>query len=169
MNSDKRKTNATLHENASEKMKTSAALHGNASRPDWSPKMGPPKTLQTIYFNMFLNIFGVPLEHPLCAHQKMDHPKWTPKSSPGDRTKHSFSIFFVNFVLRDRLGGRSRRALHFENMQKALLLQILLTPSLSPCWTFQRNTPNQKTSAALHGNAPAQNGTSATLHGNQPF
>ena len=28
-----------------------------------------------------------------------------------------FNLFFVNFVLRDPLGGRSRRALHLENMQ----------------------------------------------------
>ena len=90
--------NATLHENASEKLETSATLHENASRPDWSPKMGPLKTLQTIYFKMFLNIFGVPPEHPLCAHQKMDHPKWTPKSAQGDRTKHSFLKLFLLFL-----------------------------------------------------------------------
>ena len=87
--------NATLHGNASEKLKTSATLHGNASRPDWSPKTGPQKTLQTIYFKMFLNIFGGPPEHPLSAHQKMDHPKWTPKSAQGDRSKHSFSKLFL--------------------------------------------------------------------------
>ena len=38
---------------------------------------------------------------------------------PGDRTKNSliFKRLFANFALRDPLGGRSRRALHFENMQ----------------------------------------------------
>ena len=48
----------------------------------------------------------------------MDQLKWTPKSAQGDRTKHVFlSLFLHFFVLRDPLGGRSRRALHFENMQ----------------------------------------------------
>ena len=39
--------------------------------------------------------------------------------TPDDRTENSF-IFrsrFANFARRDPLGGRSRRALHFENMQ----------------------------------------------------
>ena len=59
--------------------------------PGWSPQKDPPKTSQTICFKMFLKFFRAPLEHPSCAHQKMDHPKWTPKSSQGNRTKHSFS------------------------------------------------------------------------------
>ena len=87
--------NAALHGNASENLKTSATLHGNALRRDWSPKMGPPKTLQTMYFNVLLNIFGGPPEHPLCAHQEMDQLKWTPKSAQGDRSKHSFSKLFL--------------------------------------------------------------------------
>ena len=90
--------NATLHGNNSEKLKTSATLHENSSSPDWSPKMGPLKTLQTIYFNIVLNIFGDPPKHPLFAHQKIDQLKWTPKSAQGDRTKHLFSISFVQFV-----------------------------------------------------------------------
>ena len=87
--------------------------------PDWSPQKGPSKTLQTIYFKIVLNIFGVPPEHPLCAHQKIDHPKWTPKSAQGDRTKHLFLLifFFAHFVLRTPLGDRPRHALHFQNMQ----------------------------------------------------
>ena len=44
---------------------------------------------------MFLNIFGGPPEHPLSAYQKMDHPKWTPKSAQGDRTKHLFLNLFL--------------------------------------------------------------------------
>ena len=76
------------------------------------------ETLQTMYSKMFLNLSGVPPEQPLCAHQKMDHPKWTPKSSPGDRTNHACSHLFVAFFfLRDRLGGRPRRGLHFQNIQ----------------------------------------------------
>ena len=57
----------------------------------WSSQKDPQKASQTICFNMFLKFVGGPLEHPSCAHQKMDHPKWTPKSSQGNRTKHSFS------------------------------------------------------------------------------
>ena len=95
MTSDERKMSVTLHGNASEKLKTSATQHGNASRPDWSSKMSPPKMLQTIYFKIVLNIFGVPPEQSLCALQKIDQPKWTPKSTQGDRTKHSFLSLFL--------------------------------------------------------------------------
>ena len=71
---------------------------------------------QTICFKLFLKLFGVPLEHPSCAHQKMDYPKWTPKSSQGNRTEHLFSrLILQNFALRDTFGGRSQRALHLEN------------------------------------------------------
>ena len=48
---------------------------------------------------MFLKLFGAPLKHPSCAHQKMDHPKWTPKSSQGNRTKHSFSGLILQTLL----------------------------------------------------------------------
>ena len=40
------------------------------------------------------------------------------------------------------------------------------TPSLSPTWGTKRNIKNCKTSATLHGSAPAEKKTSATLHGN---
>ena len=63
--------------------------------PDWSPQKGPSKTLQTIYFKIVLSIFGVPPEHPLFAHQKIDQLKWTPKSAQGDRTKHLFLNIFL--------------------------------------------------------------------------
>ena len=95
---ERSRMNAALHGNASEKLKTSATLHGNASRPDWSPKTGPPKMLQTIYFKMFWHIFGEPPERPLSAHQKLDERKWTPKSAQGDRTKHSFLNLFLLFL-----------------------------------------------------------------------
>ena len=63
--------------------------------PDWSPQKGPLKTSQTVYFKLFWMFFGAPLEHPIWAHQKMEQPKWAPKSSPVDRTKHSFSKLFL--------------------------------------------------------------------------
>ena len=43
---------------------------------------------------------------------------------------------------------------------------MFLTPSSTPCWTIERTPKIKKTSATLHGNAPAKNGTSAALHGN---
>ena len=67
--------------------------------PGWSPQKDPPKTPQTICFNMFLKFFGAPLEHPSCAHQKMDHPKWSPKSSQGNHTKQSFSGHILHILL----------------------------------------------------------------------
>jgi hypothetical protein len=116
--SGKRKTSAALHGNVSEKVKTSATLHGNACRPDCPPNMCPPKTPQTMYFKLFLKLFRAPPEHLSCAHQKIDQPKWTPKSAQGDRTKHSFSNSFVAFcVLLHRLGDRPWRALHVEKEQ----------------------------------------------------
>ena len=66
--------------------------------PDWCPQKGPPKTPQTIYFNMVLKFLGAPSEHPSWAHQKMEQPKWAPKSSLGDRAKHLFSNLFLYFL-----------------------------------------------------------------------
>ena len=43
---------------------------------------------------------------------------------------------------------------------------MLLTPSLSPCWTTKWQPQDQKASVTLHGNASAKHETSATLHGN---
>ena len=86
--------------------------------PDWCPQKGPPKTPQTIYFKMVLKFLGAPLEHPIWAHRKMEQPKWAPKELP--RRSHQTFIFkplFVNCVLRDRLDGLSKRALHVQNMQ----------------------------------------------------
>ena len=54
---------------------------------------------QTICFKLFLNLFGGPSEHPICAHQKMDYPKWTPKSSQGNRTEHLFSGLILQILL----------------------------------------------------------------------
>ena len=67
--------------------------------PGWPPKKDPPKTSQTMCFKLFLIFFGDPLEHPICAHQKMDHPKWTPKSSQGNRTEHLFSGLILQILL----------------------------------------------------------------------
>ena len=56
--------------------------------------------------------------------------------------------------------------LHFENKQNRIgfihVCDALTAFMLDP----RRVTQNQKMSATLHGNAPAQNRTSATLHGN---
>ena len=136
---------AALHGNALENLKTSATLHGNASRPDWSSKMGPLKTLQTIYFKIVLNIFGDPPKHPLCAHQKIDQLKWTPKSAQGDRTKHRFlNLFFAHFVLRARLGGRPRRALHFQNMQFRIGFIDVLDALIESMLDHRTVTPKSK-------------------------
>ena len=45
---------------------------------------------QTFCFNMFLKFFGVPLEHPSRAHQKMEQPKWAPKSTHSECSKYLF-------------------------------------------------------------------------------
>ena len=130
-----------------------------------SPK-GSQKMFQTICFNMFLKFLGVPLEHPSCAHQKMDYPKWI-KSSQGNRTKHCFfRTYFANIDLRDAFGGRSQYALHVEKHQKTIHFIMFLTRSLGPTWGTTRNIKSCKMSAALHGSASAKKKTSAALHGN---
>ena len=77
-----------------------------------------------------------------------------------------FLTYFANFALRDPFGGRSQPALHFETKQKHIDFIAFLTPSLSPTWGTKRNIKNTKTSATLHGSAPATKKTSATLHRN---
>ena len=97
----------------------------------------------------------------------MVQPKWTPKSSQGDRKKHSFSNhLFANFVLRNPLSGRSRYALHFENNKKGIGCINIVDVLTGAMVDLPKEHPKSKTSTMLHGNAPAQNGTSATLHGN---
>ena len=54
---------------------------------------------QTTCFKLFLKFWGVPLEHPSCAQQKMEYPKWTPKSSQGNRTEHLFSGLVSQILL----------------------------------------------------------------------
>ena len=77
-----------------------------------------------------------------------------------------FKAYFANFVLRDPLGGRSRCALLFENMQYHIGFIHVFDALIDSMLDHRTVTKNQKTSATLHGNASAKNGTSATLHGN---
>ena len=100
----------------------------------------------------------------------------TPKNGPPQvvakelpRQSHKtviFRTYFAHFALRDAFGGRAQRALHLENQQKIIVFIMFLTPSLGPTWGTTRNIENCKTSATLHGSAPAEKKVSATLHGN---
>ena len=111
--------------------------------------------------------FGVPLEHPSCAHQKMNYPQVDAKELP--RQSHKtlfFRTYFANIDLRDTFGGRSQCALHVENHQKTIHFITFLMRSLGPTWGTTRNIKSCKMSAALHGSASAKKKTSAALHGN---
>ena len=135
--------------------------------PDWSLQKGPQKTSQTVYFKLFLTFIGGPLKHPSCAHQKMEQPKWAPKSAHSECSKYVFfQRFFKIWVFCIRFWRTLLFRFVFKICKKALVLYIFRTPSLRPCWTTQGNIKNPKTSATLHENAPAQKGKSATLHGN---
>ena len=135
--------------------------------PGWPPKKDPPETSQTICFKLFLKLFGGPSKHPICAHQKMDHPKWTPKSSQGNRTKHCFSgrillilIFGIHLVAAPSV------PFMWKIIKKNIHFITFLTRSLGPTWGTTRNIKSCKMSAALHGSASAKKKTSAALHGN---
>ena len=67
--------------------------------PDWSPQKDPPKTSQTIYLKMVLKFFGAPLEHPSWAHQKMEQPKWVPKSGHSECSKCYFFHRFLTILV----------------------------------------------------------------------
>ena len=53
-----------------------------------------------------------------------------------------------------------------ENMQYRIGFIDVFDALINSMLDHRTFTKNQKTSATLHGNAPAKNGTSATLHGN---
>jgi hypothetical protein len=149
----------------------SATMHGNLFLVRMVqiglPKRVPPQTSQSICFPLLLMFFGAPLEHPSCAHQKMEQLKGAPKSVHSECSKYSFfqrMLQILFFCIRFWCTLLLRSA--FEICKMALVLYIFRTPSLSPCWTSGLQAQNLKTSATLHGNAPAQNGTSAMLHGN---
>ena len=75
----------------------------------------------------------------------MVQPKWTPKSSQGDRKKHSFSNhLFANFVLRDRLDGPSKRALHFQNLQYRVGFIHVFDALIEPMLDHRTVTPKSK-------------------------
>jgi len=135
--------------------------------PDWSPQKGPQKASQTVYFKLLLTFSGAPLKHLSCAHQKMEQPKWAPKSAHSECSKY---VFFrrclINVVFRLRFWRAILFRFVFKICKKALVLYIFRMSSLRPCWTTQGNVKNPKTSPRLHGNAPTQEGTNATLHGN---
>ena len=133
--------------------------------PDGSPKTGPQQISQTIILKYFLAFFKTPLGHPKRAHKKRP-PQVDAKELQGQSHKtFIFRTYFAHVALRDPFGGRSQRALHFENKQTNIDFITFLTPSLSPTWGTKRNIKNCKTSATLHGSAPATTKTSATLHG----
>ena len=79
------------------------------------------------------------------GRQKNDHPKWTPKSPQGICEKTLiFPIDFAFFALRDPLGGRSQRALNFQNQQKIIGFVTFRTSGLDPTQGMKRNIKNYK-------------------------
>jgi hypothetical protein len=135
--------------------------------PDWSPQQGPQKTSQTVYFKLFWTFIGGPSKHPSCAHEKMEQPKWAPKSAHSECSKYLvFRRFLKIVVFCLRFWRAILFRFVFKMYKKTLVLYIFRTPSLRPCWTPQGNIKNPKTSATLHENASAQKKTNATLHGN---
>ena len=94
-------------------------------------------------------------------------PSGCTRAPNGEGTKHPFvDAFLTCLFLGMHLVDAPGMSVMFKISKTALVLYILLTPSPAPCWTFQTNIPNPKTSATLHGSAPAKKRTSATLHGN---
>jgi hypothetical protein len=87
--------------------------------PDWSPQEGPKKTSQTIYFIMFFLFVGAPVEHLSCAHQKMEQPKWAPKSAQSECSKCCyFPIRFKDLGLLHPLLVHPSFSIRFQNAQK---------------------------------------------------
>ena len=118
---------------------------------------GSPQNIPTCCFYMFLKLFGAPLKHPSCAHQKMDHPKWTPKSSQGKRTKHSFfELILQTLLFGIHLVAAPSAPFICKSMKKAMFFIMFLTPLPGPTWGTTRNITNCKMSATLHGSAPAK-------------
>ena len=68
------------------------------SSPKLVPQNDPPENTPN---HLFYNVFCTFLEIHRSTHfvpKKMDHPKWTPKSAQGDRTKHTFLKLFLLFL-----------------------------------------------------------------------
>jgi len=77
-----------------------------------------------------------------------------------------FLTFFEDFGLLHPVLGRPSFWIRFQNMYKCngfIHISDALTEAMLG---HPRERQNPKTSAALHENASAQNGTSAALHGN---
>ena len=120
-------------------------------------KTGPNTNSQTMIFKHFLVLSKAPLGHPQRADTERDHPKWMPKSSQGNRTKHSFSEhILLIFLFGIHLVAAPSVPFVLKIIKTNIDFMMFLTPSLSPTWGTKRNIKNTKTSATLHGSAPAK-------------
>ena len=113
---------------SSERRGARATLHGTAfvfnTQPSINRQMsqvGPPKNAQNHLKYNVLDVSWSLIGAERRARQKNGPAQVDVKELP--RRSHKALIFqprFANFVLRDPLGGRSRRVLHFENKQKGI-------------------------------------------------
>ena len=165
--SQKRKTSATKHGNASRKCKTSATHYGNAFlvcmfQIDVSKRVLPKRSKPLI-----LNAFGR-FSESHWSTPEVDMKKWISGSGrPRALMAMVQSIHFSNtFCKLCSSESIPFEPSIFEKPSKTMILITFRTPSLRPCWSTHWNIEKRKTSATLHGNAPVQNETSATQHEN---
>ena len=88
------------------------------SSPRLVPQHGSPENASNCLFQVVFEPFWSSTGAPTLCTPKNGPPQVDAKELP--KRWHQtliFKTFFVNFVLRDRLDGPSKRALHFQNMQ----------------------------------------------------
>ena len=92
---------------------------------------------------------------------------WVPPRAPqAIATNNHFQTSFCNFCSSGSTCWPLTACTQVENMQYRIGFIDVFDALIDSMLDHRTVTKNQKTSAKLHGNAPAKNGTSAALHGN---
>ena len=113
--------------------------------PDWCPQKGPPKTPQANYFKNGSDVFWSPIGAPKLGTPKNGAAQLGAKElSRRSRQTFIFKPFFVIFVLRDRLDGLSKHALHFQNTQYRIGFIDVVDALIESMLDHQVATPKSK-------------------------
>jgi len=108
--------------------------------PNGSPENAPNHLFQYVSEHFWSSTGAPTLSTPKNGSAQVDINE-LPRQS---HKTYIFLAYSALFALRDPFGGRSQRALHFENMQKSIHFITFMKPLLSPTSGTKRNNKNAK-------------------------
>jgi hypothetical protein len=130
----------TLPEHAKRAPRCMGTLFAEIGPQKWVPEKAPNYVFEDVFEHLWSSTGAPTLCTPRNGSAQVDAKKRPSRSHQTFIFKH----FVANVVLRAPLGGHLRRGLHFENMQYRIGFVNVCDPSLSPCWTIERQPQNKK-------------------------